>query len=171
MLEEIAVARGVFTVECFDPDGNLKWSETFNNVVTTLGKNLALDSYLGATGGSAPGGTGPYMGLIDASGYTAVSASDTMLSHSGWAEYTLYSGTRKTCVFNTASIGSKSLAAALTFLSTGVGTIQGAFIVFGPSASSTISNTGGTLYSAGSFALSQGVNFSDTVSIGYTASL
>lgn len=171
MLNEFASAQGVFSVECYDQNGNLKWTDTFHNVVTTVGKNLALDSYLGSNGGSAPGGTGPYMGLINASGFTAVSVNDTMGSHIGWSEYTSYTGTRKTCLFNSASAGSKALSVALQFLSTAVATIQGAFIVYGPSASATLGNTSGTLYSAGAFALSQGVNVSDSLYIAYVASL
>jgi hypothetical protein len=94
-----------------------------------------------------------------------------MTSHSGWSEFTGYSGSRKTCLFNAASAGAKSLSATLQFLSTVIGTMQGAFIVYGPSASATISDTGGTLYSAGSFSVSQTVNITDSVFIAYTASL
>lgn len=174
MIHDIAHASGLFSVTCYSLDGELRWSDTFSNVVTTLGKNLALDSYLSSGGGAAPGGTGPYMGLISGSGFSAVAAADTMTSHSGWTEFITYNGTRPLCVFNSAAAGSKALSVALQFTNNAAGplTIQGAFIVFGPSASSTIGSTSGTLYSAGAFSGgAQTVNLSDSLFIGYVASL
>ena len=128
-------------------------AEEFNNVVTTAGKNLALDTFLA---GSAYTVTGPYIGLITSTSYTGVSAADTMSSHSGWLEAGSannphYSGSRGTAVFATASAGSKSLSAALSFSITSSGTVEGAFLVYGSGASATIDNTSGTLYSAGLF--------------------
>ncbi len=65
---EIIEAHGTYYVKCFDADGKLKWEDTIDNVVTTVGKNLALDTYLA---GSAYTVTGPYMGLISSVGYTS----------------------------------------------------------------------------------------------------
>ena len=92
-------AQGVFTAVCYDKDGNVKWEDTFDNVVTTVGKNLAFNTFLN---GSAYTVTGPYMGLISNTSFTAVSAADTMTSHAGWLEAgnanaPTYSGTRNTC--------------------------------------------------------------------------
>lgn len=169
---EIAAAHGVYIVECHDKDGTLRWSDTIENVVTSVGKNLALDSYLGASGGSAPGGTGPYMGLIDASGFTAVAAADSMGSHSGWSEFTGYSGTRKTCAWSAASSGSKALSASLTFSVNSTGVIQGGFIVYGSGAVNTISDPNGILYSCGQFSGgSKSVSSGDSISVSFTASL
>ena len=58
---EKAGAQGVYTVKCLDSEGNLKWEDTADNVVTLAGKNLALDTFLA---GSAYTITGPYLGLI-----------------------------------------------------------------------------------------------------------
>lgn len=174
MIEEIAYARGLYSVKCYNSDSELKWAETFSNVVTTAGKNLALDSYLSSGGGSAPGGTGPYMSLINGSAFSAVAAADTMTSHSGWTEFTSYNGARQLCVFNSASAGQKALSTALQFTINAAGplTVQGAFIVYGPGASTTLGNTSGTLYSAGAFAGgAQTVNLSDSLFIAYVASL
>src|SRR6476659_872557 len=75
--------RGVFECVCIGPDGVEKWRDTFNNPVTTGGKNLALDTFLA---GSSYTVTGPYMGLISSTSYSSIAAGDTMASHSGWLE-------------------------------------------------------------------------------------
>jgi hypothetical protein len=172
-MHEHTAAHGVYTIECYDSAGILKWSETFDNVVATVGKNLALDTYLN---GASYTVTGPYMGLISDTSWSAVSASDTMASHGGWLEAGTaqdphYSGTRKTCVWAAASSGSVALTAALSFAITSAGTIRGGFIVFGSGASSTIDNTSGTLYSAGAFGSPKTVANADTLNVSYTASL
>src|SRR6185295_20338681 len=96
-LGEAADAHGRYVVECIGPDGKLKWREPIENVVQTVGKNLALDTFLA---GSAYTVTGPFMGLISSSSYSAVDAADTMASHAGWLEAgganaPTYSGNRK----------------------------------------------------------------------------
>ena len=75
--------RGVFRLEHRNAAGELLHAETFENTVTTPGKNLALDTYLA---GSAYTVTGPYMGLISSTSYSSISAADTMSSHAGWLE-------------------------------------------------------------------------------------
>jgi len=40
---ESGKARGRFVAECFDKDGKLKWRDTIENVVVTVGKTVALD--------------------------------------------------------------------------------------------------------------------------------
>ena len=37
--------KGYYTVECYDADGNLKWSDDIHNLVVTVGKNDMLDKY------------------------------------------------------------------------------------------------------------------------------
>jgi hypothetical protein len=91
MLFEKADAHGVYEFVCYGSDGKEKWRETINNVVTVVGKDLALDTYLANSSGYTV--TGPYIGLITSTSFTAVSSSDTMSSHSGWLESTAYSGT------------------------------------------------------------------------------
>lgn len=173
-LVESALAKGKFVAECFDKDGNLKWRDEFTNTVMTAGKNLALDTILA---GSAYTVTGPYMGLISSSSYSAISAADTMSSHAGWLEAgnanaPTYSGSRKTAAFSSASSGSKALSSALSYSITGTGTIKGCFIVFGPSASATVDNTSGTLLSAGLFSGGdRAVINGDTVNVSYSLAL
>lgn len=162
---EGANATGVYTVECRDAKGNLKWSDTINNLVTTGGKNDALDKYLA---GSAYTATW-YLGLISITGYTAVAAADTMASHGGWTEDQAYSqAARPTAAWSAAAAGSKALSAALTYSINATTTIKGAFLT----SVSTKGGTTGILYSAGLFTGGdKAVANGDTLSVSYTASL
>ena len=148
-----------------------EWDQ--DNIVCTLGKNLALDSFLA---GSAYTVTGPFLGLISSVSYSAVAAADTMSSHAGWLEAGIahaptYSGGRGTAVWSSAAAGAKALSAALSYTFTGTGTVQGAFLAFGTGAVATVDNTSGTLYSAGVFGTPQPVINGNVISVTYTASM
>ena len=176
MADETVGMEGVYHVECRDAAGNLKWTEEFPNLVNAIGKELMLDTLLKGTSYSV---TGPFLGLISGSGST-FSASDTMASHGGWTEFANYtvggSAVRGTAVFASAtSTGSTpsnvttSAATAITYTITGAGgTVGGCFLVLGSGASSTINNTGGTLYSAGNFTTAKVTTAGDTVSVTYS---
>lgn len=158
--------HGRYTVQCFGPDGKLKWSDEIENLVTTVGKNNMLDNHLAGSAYTAAW----YMGLIGATSYTTGAAvGDTAASHGGWAEDVTYSqGARPTAAFSAASAGSKALSSALTFSINGTVTIKGCFLI----SNSTKGGTTGTLYSAGTFtggdkALASG----DTLSVSYSSSL
>ena len=169
--------EGHYHVECRDKDGNLKWEESFPNLVNAIGKELMLDTLLK---GSAYSVTGPFLGLISGASPTFGTGSDTMTSHAGWTEFTNYtvggSAVRGTAVFASAtSSGSTpsnvttSAASAITYTITGGGgTVGGCFLVLGSGASSTQSNTGGTLYSAGAFTTAKITTAGDTVSVTYS---
>ena len=174
-VREKAEAHGRFVAECFDKDGNLKWRDTIENVVCTVGKNKALDAYLA---GAAYTVTGPFMGLISSVDYGAGPvAADIMTSHAGWKEAgatnaPTYTAPRKTCAWDAAAAGAKALSAALSFVFTGAGTIKGCFLVYHTGAVNTIDNTSGTLYSAGLFTGGDKVVANtDTLNVTYTASL
>lgn len=173
-IEEILHLKGKFHVKCFDKDGNLKWEDFIENVVATVGKNLALDTFLA---GAAYTVTGPFMGLISSVSYSAVAAADTMASHAGWTEAGItnaptYTVPRKTCVWAAAAAGSKALSAALAFAITGSGTVKGCFIVYGAGALSTVDNTAGTLLSAGLFSGGDKVVVNtDTLNVSYSLAL
>jgi hypothetical protein len=168
--------EGHYHVECRDAEGNLKWEEKFPNLVVAVGKQLMFDTLLK---GSSYTVVGPYLGLISGSGNT-FAAADTMSSHSGWSEFTAYtvggSAVRGTAVFGSASSSgltpanvTTSTASAITYTITGGGgTVGGCFLVTGSGASSTISNTSGTLYSAGAFATAKVTTAGDTVSVTYS---
>jgi hypothetical protein len=173
-MDEAAQAHGRYEIECIGADGKLKWREIIENVVATVGKNLALDTFLA---GSAYTVTGPYLGLISATSYSAVSASDTMTSHAGWIEAgganaPTYSGNRKTAAWSAAASGAKSLSAALSFAMTGSGTVKGAFLCYGSGAVNTKDNTGGTLWSAGTFTTGdKAVVNGDTLNVNFSTSI
>lgn len=166
--------HGHFDVVCVGADGTEKWRDVVPNTVATVGKNLMLDTLFA---GSSYTVVGPYMGMISSVSYSAISAADTMSSHSGWTEAgnanaPTYTSPRKTCAWSAASAGSKALSAGLTFSFTGSGTVKGLFIVTGTGAVTTIDNTSGTLWSAGLFSAGDKVVTSgDTVTATYTASL
>jgi hypothetical protein len=161
--------RGVYTADCYDAQGNLKWSDSIENLTTNVGRKSLLDSYFANTGGGAV-----VMGL---KGTGTAAYADTQSSHATWLEVggtnaPTYSGTRKTPAFSAATSANPSVlstSAAVIFTMTGSGTVAGAFVNIGGSA--TIDNTTGTLFSAGDFtAGSKTVTSGDTINVTYTLS-
>ena len=169
--------EGFYEVKCHDKDGNLKWEDSFPNLVNAVGKELMLDTLLK---GSSYSVTGPFLGLISGASPTFGTGSDTQTSHAGWTEFVNYtvggSAVRGTAVFavatssgSTPSNVTTSAAAAITYTITGAGgTVGGCFLVTGTGASSAQSNTGGTLYSAGAFTTAKVTTAGDTVSVTYS---
>jgi hypothetical protein len=161
--------KGFYTFKCYDKDGKLKWKDRSKNTVVTVGKNELLDNGLDGSNG--------YMGLISSVDYSTIAAGDIMTSHAGWKEANSsnapdYTGDRKACVWASGGSGAKALSAALSFVFSGGGTVKGAFIVFGASASATKADTGGVLFSAGLFSGGDRVVAgSDTLNVSYTATL
>ena len=170
--------EGAYHVVCRDVDGNIKWKESFPNLVNAVGKQLMLDTLLRTSGTYTT--TGPYLGLIGTTSPTFGTGSDTMTSHAGWTEFTNYtvggSAVRGTAVFGaSSSTGSTpanvttSTATAITYTITGAGgNVTGCFLCTGSGASSTQSNTGGVLYSAGAFGTAKTTTVGDTVSVTYS---
>jgi hypothetical protein len=161
--------EGVYTFECFDAQGNLKWADQIENLTTNVGRKSLLDSYFANTGGGAV-----VMGL---KGTGTAAYADTQASHAGWLEVgnanaPTYSGTRKTPAFSattTANPAVLATSAAVVFSMTGSGTVAGAFINIG--GASTIDSTTGILFSAGDFtAGSKTVTSGDTINVSYTLS-
>ena len=160
---------GVYTAECYDSEGNLKWSDTIENTVVTAGKNSLLDVYLRAQTQI----TAWYFGIISSVSYSAIAAGDTPSSHSGWREAgnanapTYSEGVRQTAAWSAASSGSIATSSAASFSITSSGTVKGAFLI----SVATKDATTGTLYSAGLFTVGDKVVSSgDTINVTYTAS-
>lgn len=175
---ETVGVEGFYKVECRDAAGNLKWEESFPNLVNEVGKELMFDTLLRTSGTYTT--VGPFLGLIGGAAPTFGTGTDTMTSHAGWTEFTNYtvggSPVRGTAVFSAAtSTGSTPTnvttcaASSITYTITGGGgTVSGCFLVTGSGAVSTQGSTAGVLYSAGAFAVAKITTAGDTVSVTYS---
>ena len=166
MPEDTMSIHGTYHAVCYAADGSVKWEDDIKNLVTTVGKNLTLDTTLG---NSAAGAV--VMGL---KGTGTAAVTDTQASHATWNEVggtnaPTYSGNRPTPSFSAAAAGSKATSSAVSFSMTGTGTVAGCFINIGGSA--TKDSTTGTLFSAGDFSSSKSVVNGDTIAVTYTATL
>lgn len=155
--------HGRYTVQCVGADGQVKWEDSFANVVTTLGKNDVLDKYLAGAAYTAAW----FLGLVDSVSYSAVAAGDTASSHAGWVESVAYSNsTRPAPSWGSAASSSKA-STATAFNINATATIKGAFLI----SNSTKGGTSGLLYSAGLFTGGdRAVVSGDTLNVTYTAS-
>ena len=132
-----------YHVECIGPDGKVKWTDEFDNLVTTVGLNDNLTQYLKGSAYTAAF----YVGLTD--GTPTPAAGDTMSSHAGWTEVTDYSeGTREALTLGTAAAGSiDNSASKASYSINGTATVGGAFVT----TNSTKGGSTGTLYGVGAF--------------------
>jgi hypothetical protein len=154
---EVCEAPG-FTMkfECFDADGNLKWTEEGHNTVMNAGKTDIIDKYFKGAAYTAAW----YLGL---KGTGVEVVGDTLASHASWAEVNPYAGNRPQITFGTTAAGSNT-ATAVSYAITGSATVAGAFVC------NVASGTGGVLYSAKDFAASRAVQSGDTLNVTLTVS-
>jgi len=151
----------VFHFECLDKNGNVKWEDTFDDVVVTEGLNDSLDKHLKGSGYTAAW----YVGLTD--GTPTVAAPDTMASHAGWTEVEAYSeGTREVLTLGSVAAGSvDNVASKASFSINGSATVGGAFVT-------TVSTKGGStgiLYGGGVFTTGdKSVSDGDTLNVTVT---
>jgi len=164
------MAGGVYHVQCFDKDGNLKWEAQSKNLVVNVGLKDMNDKYFT---GSAYTATW-YVGVYGAAASNTPAAGDTMASHAGWTEVTDYSqATRPQAVFAAASTADPSVittsASPAVFTINATTTIGGAFLT----SNNTKGGTTGTLFSASDFAApgDRNVVSNDTLNVTYTFSL
>lgn len=163
-------AGGVFTVQCFDSEGNLKWSEENHNLVVNVGLKDMNDKYFSGSGYTAAW----YIGLYGAAASNDPAAGDTMASHSGWTEVTAYSeSTRPQANFGAATTADPSVisnsSSVAVFSINGTTTVGGAFLT----SDNTKGGTTGTLFSASDFAApgDRSVVSGDVINVTYTFSL
>lgn len=163
--EHLPAPRFKYELVCVGADGVERWREDFSNLVTTAGKNDLLTQYLKGSAYTAAW----FVGLIDASGYSAVAAGDTASSHAGWTESTAYSNAnRPTLTLGTAASGSiDNSASKAQFNINATATLKGAFTI----TNNTKGGTTGTLYSAGTFAADRSVINGDTLNVQVTLSV
>ena len=164
MFDQKASFGGVFTVQCLDADGNVKWSEEFPNLVDNTGlQYLNTQVFKGVTYTASW-----FMGIINTGATYA--AGNTMASHSGWTENISYSqANRPTMAFGTATTADPSVivSTAVVFTMNASGTIAGAFVT----TDNTKNGTSGTLFSAGNFTVGdRAVVSGDTLNVTYTFS-
>ena len=142
------VGRHKWGVECYDKDGNLKWTDTFKNIVVNEGLDDILTQYWTGSGYTASF----FVGLTD--GTPTVAAGDTLDSHAGWVEITAYlmsPDVKPTLTLG--AVASQSVdnsASVAAFSITGTATVGGAFITTDNSRLIG-SPLGGILVAAGAF--------------------
>ena len=165
-----AKAGGVFTIECRDAEGNLKWSEDLHNLVVNVGLQDMNAKYF--TGSSYTAAW--YIGLYGAAASNNPAASDTAASHAGWTEITPYSNsTRPACSFGSATAADPSVitnsGSPAAFNINATATVGGAFLI----SNSTKGGSTGILFSASDFAApgDRVVASGDTLNVTYTFSL
>ena len=169
-------ATGKYFIECYDKDGNLKWTDESKNLVVNVGLQDMNTKYFSGSSYTAAW----YLGLVTGPGSgTTFSAADTLASHGatgsgGWTENTNYSGNRKAATFGTAttadpSVISNSASAAVFTMTSNAQTIAGAFLI----SNSTKGGSTGTLFSEASFSSpgNRSVVSGDTLNVTYTFSL
>jgi hypothetical protein len=145
LIDDELKLKNWYDVECYDSNGNLKWSDRVYNLVTTAGFNDILTQYFKGSSYTAAW----YVGLVDGGSTPTYSAADTSSSHAGWTESTAYSeSVRQTLTLGSASSGSISnTASKAVFSINGTATIAGCFVI----TDNTKSGTTGTLYGEGNF--------------------
>ena len=173
--------HGTYHVECIGADGQVKWTDTIENLVTTEGKNALLTHALKASALTQT----VVLGLVESTGFTAFNATNTAANitaigggspTNGWNEaQTSQCAARGTPSFGTASAGSLATSAAVAFSMLATATMKGAFLMIkstaGVAPTTTTGNTSGALYSCGAFSGGdRAVINGDTVNVTYTAS-
>ena len=155
---------GVYTVQCFDATGQLKWEEEFHNIVVNEGLQDLNTKYFRGSGYSAVW----YLGLITGPGSSVVYAQTDTLASKAWTEFTNYSGSRKAVTFGNATLADPSVitnsaSPALFTISGAGGNVGGAFLT------TALSGTTGVLFSEGNFTGGDKIVASgDTLSVTYT---
>lgn len=166
-----ASAGGVYSVECRDADGNLKWSDTFHNLVVNQGLQDMNSKYFSAAGYTAAW----FLGLVEGPGAgNTYAAADTLASHAGWTELvpgTDYTGNRKAVTFGTATTADPSVISNSGSPSS-FAMLVNSTVVAGAFLASVSSGTSGILFSAGNFTGGdKTVDSGDTLNVTYSFSL
>lgn len=141
-----AEAHGVFTITCYDSNGNEKWVELAPNLVVNTGLQDMNTKYFTGSAYTAAW----YIGLVNGtSSTTTFSGGDTLASHPGWDENFDYVGNRKAVTFGAASLSNISninnSSSTASFTINASANIAGAFLA------NVATGATGLLFSAADF--------------------
>lgn len=115
---------GRFRLRFTDRRRGLLWDLPLDNAATTQGANHLL-----ARGFQAAAARSWFLGIISATGYTAVSTADTHASHAGWSEFVaLTAGARVSWSVNPAQGGRIASSAAQSIQVSADGSVRGVFL-------------------------------------------
>lgn len=161
-------AGGVFTATCVGPDGQIKWTDTFHNLVVNEGLVNMNTSYFKGSGYTAAF----FLGLVSGGTSPTYAAANTLASHAGWTELvpgTAYTGNRPAVTFGTSTSANPSV---ITTTATSYAMLVNSTVVAGAFLCTVASGTSGTLFSAGSFTGgNKSVDSGDTLNVTYSFSL
>ena len=141
-------ASGKYIVECFDKDGNPKWTAETPNLVVNVGLQYMAGSALVATTQI----TTWYVGIYGAAASNTPAAGDAAALHGGWTETTNHSeSTRPVANFAAATNANPSVVTNTSnkavFTMNATTTVGGAFLI----SNNTKGGITGTLFSAADF--------------------
>lgn len=149
-----------YRVECVGVDGQVKWADDFENLVTNAGLNNNLEVFF--TGGTQTSTW--YMGLKNTG---AAAPGDTMGSHGGWTENQNYGEANRPTI-TLGSVSGQSVSnsgnAASFSINTNAQTIAGIFVT----STNVKGNTTGILYGVGDFTAPRAVDDGDTLNVTVT---
>lgn len=149
-----------YDIECFDSEGNLKWIESFDNLVVNTGLDDNLDKYFKGSAYTAAF----YVGLSD--GTPTIAAADTLASHVGWVTVTPYSDVNDPTL-SLGTVATQSVdnsASKAVFNINATATVGGAFLKDNNTKGSAV----GLLYGVGAFAADKAVTSGDTLNVTIT---
>ena len=155
--------KGFLTIEHRNEAGKLIGLYKIPNGIVNEGLNHILETQFHS--GSQV--TTWYVGLVDASGWTAWNDVDVMNSHAGWTESTAYTeGTRPQWTCGAAAAREITNASTVDFSINATATMKGIFIT----SNNAKSGTTGVLWSTAAFSSEVSVGSGDTFKITYTVS-
>ena len=161
----VATLRGRFNVEHWGADGKLISSQNFNNGITNVGKDFILDVMFNDL--TAILQNSWFISIIDKAGFTALDATDTPSSHTGWTELQAYTeANRVAWGSGVASSQSTTNASPAVFNMNATNVAYGVFVI----SENTKGGTTGTLWSTAAFSATVPVTSGDQLKITYTVS-
>ena len=172
-------AHGRYVAQCFGADGQLKWSEEFDNLVTTEGKNFLLDTVMiGTAGTGALASVNMFYRMAFIATNTAPVATMTYATPTYTEATSGVIASRGSPAFSASAGGVKSTSAAVSAAIVGTATIYGVSIVVLNAAVvgnlgivSDVATATAKLYSFGLFGSAKSVTSGDTLNVSYSTTL